>query len=38
MGVPLMLIASLLGLGLCSALALTVVAVLVYMLSPVSKR
>ncbi|MBX2981939.1 MAG: hypothetical protein WBB32_16180 [Flavobacteriales bacterium] len=39
MGVPLMLIASLLGLGfVLSALALTVVAVLVYMLSPVSKR
>lgn len=39
MGVPLMLVASLLGLGLVlSAIALTVVAVLVYMLSPVSKR
>lgn len=39
MGVPLMLVASLLGLGLVlSAVALTVVAVLVFLLSPVSKR
>ena len=39
MGIPIMIIASLLGLGfVLSALALTVVAVFVYMLSPVSKR
>ncbi|HMN06547.1 MAG TPA: hypothetical protein PKD45_12540 [Flavobacteriales bacterium] len=39
MGVPVMMIAALLGLGfVLSAVALTVVAVLVYMLSPVKKR
>lgn len=39
MGVPMMMIASLLGLGyILSAATLTVVAVLVYMLSPVPKR
>ena len=39
MGIPIMIIASLLGLGfVLSALALTAVAVFVYMLSPVTKR
>lgn len=39
MGIPLVMIAALLGLGfVLSAIALTVVAVLVYMLSPVKKR
>ncbi len=39
MGVPMVMIASLLGLGfVLSAMALTLVAVLVYLLSPVKKR
>lgn len=39
MGVPLVMIATLFGLGfVLSAIALTVVSVLVYMLSPVKKR
>lgn len=39
MGIPMVMIAALLGMGfVLSAVALTVVAVLVYMLSPVKKR